>query len=321
MKAAIYEVNGDPENLRIADIDDPVPGRHDVLIGVHAISIEGGDVLTRRRVPAQSGGDVVGYAGAGVVVAVGSGVVAISPGDRVAAFNWSGSHAELWSVPETFVYRVPFGLDLRIAATIPVAFGTAGDALFEFGGLLKDECVLVRGATGGVGIAAVQLAARNGSRVIATTSTNDLARQLTALGAEHVINYRSSDLTGETLALTDGRGVDLLIDLAGGSGLTDLISAVRYRGRISVVGASSGEPTTIEFGQLVSRSLSVFGISFGQEMHLPRAHRLVETYLEEAAAGLVKMPIERCYPLAEVGAAHRHAEFGHPFGRVIMTTF
>jgi NADPH2:quinone reductase len=125
VKAAAYYTNGEPDVLRYEDVADPVLGDHDVLVDVTAISVEGGDTLTRRLLPPEHPPGVVGSAAAGVVRSIGSAVTRTAPGQHVAAFNRSGSHAELWSVPEHYVYTSPEGVDARLAATIPVAFGTA----------------------------------------------------------------------------------------------------------------------------------------------------------------------------------------------------
>lgn len=316
MKAAVYKTNGDPEVLRYQEIADPVVGPGDVLIAVEAISVEGGDVHHRRLVPA-SEPHVVGYAAAGVVQAVGAEVTLFTVGQRVTAFNWNGSHAELRSVPEHFVYAVPDGLSTELAATIPVAFGTAHDALFEFGELQSGQTVLVRGAAGGVGIAAMQLAKTAGAVVIATVSSDEQGQQLRAMGADHMVCYTTEDTPAALLTLTDGEGVDLMVDMAGGADVPALLGAVRRRGRVSAVGMSAGQPS-LTYMDLIGRLLTISGVSFGSEMHLPRARRIVEDCLRRAAAGELTMPIDRTYRLDEAAAAHRHAEFDRPFGRVLM---
>ncbi|OCB14616.1 hypothetical protein A5717_10525 [Mycolicibacterium porcinum] len=316
MKAAVYETNGDPEVLRYQDIADPVVGPGDVLIAVEAISVEGGDIRHRRLVAAAEA-HVVGYAAAGVVRAVGIGVQRFVIGQRVTAFNWSGSHAEFWLVPVDFVFAVPNDLSLEVAATIPVAFGTAHDALFEFGKLTTGQTVLVRGAAGGVGIAAIQLAKSAGASVIATSSSDEQGRQLCRVGADHVVNYSTDDTPASVLAITDGVGVDLMVDMAGGADLPVLFGALRRRGRVSAVGMSAGQPI-LSYMDLISRLLTISGISFGTEMHLPRARTIVEHCLQRAAEGDLTMPIDRRFRLDDAAAAHRYAEFGRPFGRVVI---
>jgi NADPH:quinone reductase len=317
VKAAVYYTNGEPEVLRYEDVARPVVGPHDVLIAVAAISVEGGDLHTRRLVaPGQLPG-VLGCAAAGVVREVGSAVTRTAPGCHVAAFNRSGSYAELWSVPEHYVYVRPGELDATLAAVVPVAFGTADDALFEFGHLQRSQTVLIRGATGGVGIAAVQLAKAAGSQVIATASTPERAQALRSLGADHVVDYTTGEIVDAALGLTDGCGVDLLVDMAGGQELNDLTAAVRYRGTIASVGVN-GRPTAIDFYPLVARGLTVVGVSFGGEMHTPRVKEMIQRHLNSAATGGLIMPVEHVYGLAAAAKAHRHAERGHVFGRIAM---
>ncbi|MGV0813414.1 zinc-binding alcohol dehydrogenase family protein [Mycolicibacterium boenickei] len=317
MKAAVYYTNGEPEVLRYEDVAPPVVGSHDVLIAVTAISLEGGDLHTRRLVAPEQPPVVLGCAAAGVVREVGSAVTRISPGCQVAAFNRSGSHAALWSVPEHYVYECPDDLDPTIAATVPVAFGTADDALFEFGHLQRSQTVLIRGATGGVGIAAVQLAKASGAQVIATASTSERVQALRSLGADQIVDYTTRDMVDTALGLTEQRGVDLLVDMAGGSQLNELAAAVRYRGTIASVGVN-GRPTAIDFYPLVARGLTVVGVSFGEEMHTPRVKQMIERHLNSAARGRLTLPIEHVYALADVAQAHRHAEGGHIFGRIAM---
>lgn len=318
MKAAVCSKNGPPSVLRYEEIPDPQPGSRDVLIRVQAISIEGGDVLNRRLLSQTTAPHVVGYQAAGVVQAIGREVQGVSVGQRVVGFNWAGSHAELFAVPEHFVYPVPDQLDIKIAATIPVTFGTADDSLFEFGKLAPGETVLIRGGTGGVGIAAIQLAKAAGAVVLATTSNDRHRNALAALGADHVINYKTHDLAQSVTSLTHERGADLVVDLVGGSYVSTLIKALKYRARVSVVGIVSPEPSTISFLEILSKSLSFNGLLFGQEMHLPRVHRMLARHFDAVAAGPLKMPIDRTFALSEAAAAHAHVEDGHPFGRVLI---
>lgn len=317
MRAAVYYTNGGPDVLGYEAMADPVIGTHDVLVEVEAISIEGPDLLTRRLVPPEHAPGVLGCAAAGVVRAVGSAVTRIAPGQHVAAFNRSGSHADLWSVPEQYVYVRPYDMDAVVAAAIPVTFGTADDALFEFSHLKSGETVLVRGATGGVGVATVQLAKAAGARVIATASDATRAHAVRGLGADHVIDHASTDVVAAALDLTEGHGVDLFVDMAGGSELNQLTTAVRYRGRIASVGVM-GRPTAIDFYSLVTRGLTIVGVSFGQEMHTPRVKYMIERHLNNVASGKFAMPVDNRYHLREAANAHHHAEFGHPLGRVVM---
>ncbi len=318
MKAAYYYENGGPEVLQYGDVDDPDIAADTVLIRVSAISIEGGDLLNRLVSPPRHVPFVPGYQAAGHVEAVGSEVTRFKVGDPVIGFKWFGSHAELFAVPERYAYEVPEGLDLDAASTIPVAFGTASDALFEFGRLQPHETVLVQGAAGGVGVAAVQLAAQAGATVIGTASSHERLQKLERFGLDHGINYREEDIVERCKALTDGRGVDLVLDMAGGKTVKTLLNAMRYRGRYAVVGAATGTPPHFEFFDLVRKSAQVSGISFGGEMHEKRAHDLIASLAKRMRDGRLEMPIDREFALKDVVEAHRHVADGHPFGRVLM---
>lgn len=318
MKASVYYENGPPSVLRYEDVPDPDVGPGDVLIEVQAISVEGGDILGRKRRPLTSTPYIVGYQAAGVVRSVGAEVTNVRPGQRVAAFNWYGSHAALFCVPTHFVYPIPDELTIVDAVAIPVTFGTADYALFEFPRLKAGETVLIQGGAGGVGLAAVQLAKQAGARVIATASSDERLARLAGFGMDEGINYRTQDIADETMRLTDGQGAEVVVDLAGGTGVKSLFAAASYRGRIVMAGAASGELPSIEFSDLMFKSLSLFSVAFGRDMHLPSVHEMIARHMAAAAAGRLRMPIDRTFPLFEASAAHTHVEQGHPFGRVLL---
>ncbi len=316
MKAAAYHRNGEPDVLAYQDVTDPEVGPTTVLIRVAHAALQGGDLLKRRgTLPLGNTPHVVGYQAAGVIEAVGAEVVDLRPGDRVAGFAFAGSHAELFAVEGDHAYPVPDELDLSVAAALPVEFGTAHDGLFEYGRLKPGETVLVRGAAGGVGIAAVQLAHQAGARVIAVAATSERLNRMVALGADHLIDYQVEDVVEQVKALTNGRGVDLVLDMAGGD---PLFGACAFKGRYGLVGASGGTSGKFGFLELLPQSLTVFSFMFGKEMGTPRARALIADLMARAAAGELTMPIERSFPLADAGAAHAFAERARPFGRVLL---
>ena len=318
MKAAWYSENGGPEVLHYGDIPDPEVGPKTVLVRVEWISIEGGDLLNRIHAPPSSDHHVPGYQAAGIVEAVGNEVTRFKAGDRVVAFDWNGSHAEFFAVPEHYAYPVPEGMDLRQASIVPIAFGTAHDALFEYGGLKAGEFVLVQGAAGGVGLSAVQLAARAGAQVIGTASGEARLDRIRPLGLEHGSDYRNEDIAARCREITGGKGVDLVLDLAGGKGKDLLVKALRPHGRYSVIGAAEGTLPSFDFFELIRKAMQVTGISFGRDMHTPRVHQLLEDLFADVASGALVMPIEREFRLSEVREAHEFVATQHPFGRVVM---
>jgi NADPH:quinone reductase-like Zn-dependent oxidoreductase len=316
MKAAAYHRNGEPEVLVYQDIADPEIGPTTVLIRVEHAALQGGDLLNRRSTPPPGDAPhVVGYQAAGVIEAVGAEVTGLRPGDRVVGFAFAGSHAELFAVKGVHAYPVPDGLDLSTAAALPVEFGTAHDALFEYGRLKPSETVLVRGAAGGVGVAAVQLAHQAGARVIAVAATPERLARIAALGADDLIDYQAEDVVQRVKALTQGRGVDLVLDMAGG---TPLFDASAFKGRYGLIGASGGAYAKFGFEELLPRSLTVFSFMFGKEMGTPRARVLIADLMARVAAGELTMPIERSFSLADASAAHAFAEHARPLGRVLL---
>lgn len=318
MKAAYYFENGGPEVLQYGDAPDPEVKAKTVLIRVEWISIEGGDLLNRIHTPPRTQPFIPGYQAAGTVEAVGQDVTRFRPGDRVVGFDWGGSHAELFAVPEHYAYPVPSGADLRNAAIVPVAFGTAHDALFEYGGLKPGEHVLVQGAAGGVGLAAVQLAARAGAIVIGTASGAERSARVRQFGADHMIDYRKEDIAERCQEITGGKGVDLVLDLAGGRGKDLLVAALKAHGRYAVIGAAEGTLPKFEFFELIRKAMHVIGISFGRDMHTPRVHELLAELIGRVASGDLKMPIEKEFTLKDARDAHRYVGEEHPFGRVVM---
>ena len=231
MHAAVYYETGSPDVFRYEEVPDPTPGPAEILVRVEAISIEGGDTLNRLGGALNAVPHIVGYQCAGTVVAVGEEVTRFAVGDRVVTVGLDGSHAELRAVPEPFAWKIPDSLATDEAACVPVPWGTADDCLFEFGRLVVGETALIHAGGSGVGLAAIQLAKRAGARVFATASSDDKLERLEELGLDEGINYVRDDFVAEARRLTDGRGVDVIVDSVGGATLQGSLRALAYRGR------------------------------------------------------------------------------------------
>jgi NADPH2:quinone reductase len=318
MKAAVYYENGPPSVLRYEDVPDPVAGPGEILVATEVVTLEGGDAISRRNRPPAQAPHVVGYQSGGRVIALGDGASRFRIGDRVATFAHEGSHAALRAVPESQAWSVPDGLDMQAGASVPVTFGTADDALFEFGELKPGETVLVTGATGGVGVAAIQIARAAGATVLALGSGEARLARLTALGAHHVVDYRMGDVVAAVRSLTGGRGADVVVEMVGGQVFDAAVAAAAYRGRVVFVGFASGEPSLVDAARLLFDCKSVRGMMFGREMHTDRARRIIDRWMTAAAEGRVEVPVDRVFPLSQAAAAHEYLENGHPFGRVLM---
>ncbi len=318
MKAAVYYETGAPDVLRYEDVPDPTLAAGGVLVQVAAISIEGGDTLNRLGGDMPATPHIVGYQCAGTIVAVGDGVTDRVEGQRVVCTMMHGSHAELVAVPASFTWPIPDGLDLALAACIPIAFGTADDCLFEFGRLQAGETVLVQAGAGGVGIAAIQLAKRAGATVLATASSDDKLARLEPLGLDHGINYRTDDFASVARGLTDGRGVDLVVDSVGTT-IEGSMRSLAYRGRISYVGDAGRDRQPVDISGLKAGNQSITGVFLGAELITTgRAYANISRLIDLVAAGQLQVVVDRTFPLSEAAAAHAHLEDRKAFGRVVL---
>ena len=320
MKAAVYYQAGGPEVFRYQDVPDPEPAPDGVLVRTEAISVEGGDTLHRASGEVTGGPHVVGYQAAGTILAVGDQVTGFRPGQRAVTVGLDGSHAELRAVPQQFCWVIPAGLSTDEAACVPVAFGTAHDALFEFGRLQPGQTVLVHAGAGGVGIAAIQLAKRAGARVLATASSDEKLARLAGLGLDHGINYRTTDFVAETRRLTGSHGAHVILDGVGGQTLADSLGCLAYRGRcVSFGDAGRQHATPLDISGLRPGNQSVTGYFLGAELISgDRAHRMIGGLLDDIAAGQLQVVIDRTFPLAEAAAAHAYIESRQAFGRVLL---
>jgi len=319
MKAAVYYENGGPDVLRYEDFPDPVCHPKGIVIRVEAVSIEGGDTLNRWRGPLMTKPHVVGYQAAGEVVEVGAEVAKFKVGDKVCTTGAFGSHAELRAVPAMTAWKVPAGLSTKHAAVIPVTFGTADDCLFEFGRMKKGEVVLVQAGASGVGVAAIQLAARAGaSMVLATASSDARLEKLKAIGLTHGINYKTHDVVAEVMRLTDKKGCDVIVDSVGGPTLQSSILSLAYRGRVSMVGQAGREPMQVDVGSMMGGNRSLSGVFLGAEIATDRVQTNIQRLIDEAARGELKILIDKEFPLSEAAEAHRYIESRQAVGRVLL---
>jgi NADPH2:quinone reductase len=318
MKAAVYYENGEPNVLKYEDVEDPEVHPKGIVIRVEAVSIEGGDTLNRWRGALATRPHIVGYQAAGEIVEVGSEVHDLRVGQKVATVGAFGSHAELRAVPARSAWVIPDGFDPRLAAVMPVTFGTADDCLFEFGHLKKGETVLVQAGASGVGVAAIQLAKRAGARVLATASSDERLASLTRLGLDHGINYREVEVAAEVMRLTDNKGADLVVDSVGGPTLQGSILSLGYRGRVSMVGAAGREPMNVDVSSMMGGNRSLTGVFLGAEIATDRVHDNIQRLIDEAARGELEVVIDKTFPLSEAAAAHAYIESRQAVGRVLL---
>ena len=319
MKAAVYYENGGPDVFRYEDAPDPDCHRKGIVIRVEAVSVEGGDTLNRFRGALAAKPHIVGYQAAGEVIAVGDEVDNIKVGDKVVTTGAFGSHAELRAVAARTAWVIPPGMDVRLAAAIPVPFGTAHDCLFEFGRMKKGEIVLVQAGASGVGVAAIQLAARAGAAmVLATASSDERLEKLKPYGLTHGINYQRDDVVNEVARLTDKHMADVIVDPVGGPTLQTSILSLAYRGRVSMVGQAGREPMKVDVGAMMGGNRSLSGVFLGAEIATDRVHDNIQQLIQDVADGNLKVLIDRTFSLRDAAEAHRYIESRQAVGRVLL---
>ena len=319
MKAAVYYENGGPDVFRYEDVPDPDCHPKGVVIRVEAVSIEGGDTLNRLRGALVTKPHVVGYQAAGEIVQVGEEVTNLKIGQKVVTTGAFGSHAGLRAVAARAAWPIPEGMDIRVAACVPIPFGTAHECLFEFGRMQKGEVVLVQAGASGVGVAAIQLAVRAGaSMVLATASSDERLDKLKGLGLTHGINYDRDDVVTEVMRLTDKRGADVIVDPVGGTTLQSSILSLAYRGRVSMVGQAGREPMKVDVSTMMGGNRSLSGVFLGAEIGTDRVYNLIQGLIDDVAKGELKVVIDRQFKLSEAAEAHRFIESRQAVGRVLL---
>lgn len=323
MKAIRLNETGGPEVLHLEEIDTPVPQDDEVLIQVVAAGINYADLaqrqgtyLTRTRTPMTPGFEV-----AGVVVGHAPGISAPPVGTRVAAFA-TGGYAEYALAHAGTVIPIPDTLDFTHAAAFLVQGITAYQLLQESARIQLGESVLVHAAAGGVGTLAVQLAKLMGAgKVIATASSPaklDLAR---SLGADILINYTSPDWSEQVKSATNGAGVDIILEMAGGEVATQNLNCLAPFGRMVIYGAASGEVTSFTGVQLMYKNQAIIGYWLTAWLQRPERVALAALELMQYLnAGKLKIIVGQTFPLAEAAEAHRAIAERKTTGKVVLLT-
>ena len=320
MKAAVYYENGGPEVLKYEDVPDPACPPDGVVIDVEVVSLEGGDPLHRASTPPPTRPHVVGYQCAGTIREVGPQVKDRRVGERVVVVVPSGSHAERVAASAATTWPVPAGADLLSIACVPVAFGTAHEALFAFGHLAAGERVLVHAGAGGVGLAAIQLARAAGAEVVTTASSDEKLARLRDLGAAHGINYRTSGLVEGVTRAIGPDAVDLVVDTVGGKTLQESVQCLRYRGRIVNLGRAGRDLTPFQPRPLWQKNGTLVGLLLLSSLRYEwaRTYAVIAECIRRVAEGELRVVVAAKYPLSHAAAAHAYVEGRAAFGRVVL---
>lgn len=322
MKALLCRELGSIEALRVEELASPQPGAGQVLIDVKAAAANFPDVLMvegkyqfRPPMPFAPGCEV-----AGRVIEVGAGVTRVKPGDAALAIVGHGGFAEEAVADEDRVVPLPAGADLETAAAFMFTYATSYHALHDRAALAPGETLLVLGAAGGVGLAAVDLGRKLGARVIAAASSEQKLEACRSRGAAETINYATEDLRERVKALTGGRGVDVVLDPVGGPYTEPALRSLAWRGRLLVVGFAAGEIPRIPLNLALLKGCAIVGVFWGDftrrepEAHAANTRRLVEWM----AAGELEPLICERLPLARGVEALRLVKERRVRGKVVL---
>ena len=315
---------GEPEVLKPAERPDPVPGPGEVLIRVAAAGVNRPDVLQRRGAypPPPGASDIPGLEVAGTVAAVGAGVDGWRTGDAVCALVSGGGYATMCVAPAPQCLRVPATVDLVAAAAIPETFFTVWTNVFDRGRLQAGETALFHGGTSGIGTTAIQLATARGATVFATAGSDEKVRACEALGARHAINYRTQDFVNVIREMTGGAGVDLILDIMGGSYLNRNLAALAVDGRLVQIGLMGGESATVDLRRVLGRRLTITGSTLRPRPVAEKgaiAAALAREVWPLLEAGTIKPIVFKTFPLAEAAAAHGLMESSEHVGKIVLT--
>ncbi len=325
MRAIVIARPGGPEVLEYREVPDPVPGPDDLLVCVRAAGVNRADILQRMGGYPQPGPrgphEIPGLEFAGEVVAVGERVEGFRPGDRVMGLLAGEGYAELVRVNHRHVVRVPEGLDWPEAGGTPETAITALDAFLQCG-LVAGERVLIHAVGSGVGTHAVQIAKVLGaSLVIGTAGSERKLEGARALGLDVGINYRTQSFPEVVREVTAGAGVDVILDVVGGSYLADNIRSLSPKGRMIVVGLMGGSKAELDLGLLLRGRLQIRGTTLRARPLEEKAlavRAFEKMVLPHIAAGRVRTVVDRTFPLAEAAKAHRVIEANENFGKVVL---
>jgi NADPH2:quinone reductase len=323
VKAVVCKAYGPPESLIVEDVESPEPGPGEVVVSVKAASVNFPDVLiienkyqVKPPLPFSPGSEL-----AGVVKAVGDGVTSVKPGDRVMAITGYGAFAEEVKTEARRLLAIPPGMDFATAAAFGLTYGTSDHALVDRGALRAGETLLVLGAAGGVGLAAIEIGKILGARVIACASTDEKLAVCRQHGADETINYATEELRERIKALTGGNGPDVVYDPVGGVYTEQALRSIAWRGRLLVVGFAAGDIPKIPLNLTLLKGCSIVGVFWGdwarrEPQHFADAmQRLTRWHAE----GKLKPHISATFPLERAADALTLMAARKVTGKVVLT--
>jgi len=326
MKAVYIKEFGGPENLEIREVPDPPkPEANEVLVRVRAAGLNRADLLQRRgHYPPPSGysPNIPGLEFAGEVADTGSNVPDFKAGDRVFGITAGDAQAELLRIDHRLLTKIPHNLTFTEAAAVPEAFITAHDAVFTQGDLKGEETLLIHAVGSGVGLAALQLGKVFGHRVLGTSRTQEKLERCREFGFDDGIVVGSdAKFADEVLSKTNGRGVDVILDLVGGAYFEENLKSLALKGRLLLVGMTAGSTAQFNLGIALMKRLTLIGTvlrarSIEDKANATRAFAISVVPL--LAAGSATPNLDKVFDFRDVRAAHEYLESNESFGKVVL---
>ncbi|MGD1035743.1 MAG: NAD(P)H-quinone oxidoreductase [Roseiarcus sp.] len=324
MRAILAARPGGPEVLDLQTRPRPVPGAGEILVKVEAAGVNRPDILQRQGVypPPPGASDVLGLEVAGEVAALGPGASRYALGARVTALVAGGGYAEYCLAHENVALPIPAGLSAVEAAAIPETFFTVWTNVFERGALKAGETLLAHGGSSGIGTTAIQLAKAFGAHVVTTVGSDEKARECVRLGADVAINYKSEDFVAATLAATNGKGADVVLDMVGGDYVARNYAAAALDARIVQIAFLLGQRVEIDLRVIMAKRLRHTGSTLRPRSVAEKA-AIAEALRAKVwpllAEGRCKPVIDSVFPLAEAAEAHRRMEASAHIGKIVLT--
>ncbi|MBI1244895.1 MAG: zinc-binding dehydrogenase [Alphaproteobacteria bacterium] len=322
MRAVLCNAFGDPPQLTLGEIPVPTPGPGEIRVRVRAAGVNFADTLmVRGKYQARPDFPFVpGMELAGEVDGIGADVADFVPGERVLATLEHGAFAEFAVVRALDTVKIPEAMDYVIAATFPVVYGTAHGGLAWRAGLRTDETLLVLGAAGGVGLAAVEVGKAMGAYVLAATRSSERGILAMAHGADTAIDYVAEDVRTTVLKITQGRGVDVVFDPVGGAAFDAALRATAWQGRVVVVGFASGHIPQIPANLLLVKNVAALGFFWGSyRRHEPeRIRASLETLLGWWSEGKLKPLVSERFALSNAALALAHLSERRGAGKIVI---
>ncbi len=325
MNAVEITAPGKPEVLKPCTRPLPQPRAGEVLIRVAAAGVNRPDIMQRRGLyaPPPGASDIPGLEVAGTIVSLGEGVAGWRVGEAVCALVQGGGYAEYCSAPAVQCLPVPRGLSPLEAASLPETFFTVWSNVFDRAKLAPGESLLVQGGSSGIGVTAIQMARALGHRVFATAGSAEKCAACVALGAERAINYKTEDFAAVIKEATGGKGVNVILDMVGGSYVPRELECLADDGRLAMIAALGGSKAEIDIARLFMRRLTLTGSTLRPrsiEFKAAIASRLRETVWPLLDSGAIKPVIYKTFPLAQAAEAHALMESSAHIGKIMLAT-